>query len=748
MKYLFFVIGIILFSCEIFAFDIVKDGKPAATIVLGKNPDTITEYAVGELNKYVKLISGVSLPVSQKPVKGNNIYIGMTEESEKFLKGFDRKSLKNDGIIIKCNENRLVLLGENSGTIYAVYELLERFFGVKFLTEDDEYIPSLKTMTVGKTDIAYNPPFMVREVYYHRQFINADYNLKTKINGQHQPIPAELGGHYGILGFVHTFDQVLNSEEYGTEHPEWFSERGGKRIKGYMQSQICLTNEEVIGVLTEKYLNWIAENPDMKIVSVSQNDNMNPCECEKCKALTEKYGHSGALLTVVNRIADAIGEKYPDKYVETLAYNYTREAPKGGIVPRDNVIIRLCDIECNFNKPLNDESNRDFAKDLEEWSKVTKQLYIWDYVVNFSNLIILYPNFNVLQDNVRIMRDHNAVAVFEQGDGFNDNACLGNYKRYILTKLLWNPELDMAKETESFMKAYYGPASEDMLGFLNYINETMKTKDVFMRLATDNSYFTAEDWIKCFSFLKSAYKKAENTDYFDKVKTDLVCFHAGFLSAPAEISKKVYDADVLVWRDSEEVLKLITEYLSAQRVGYIGEGRPMSESPYANPVDWTKKGEKPDICKDLSDTDWLDFHGKDIIKVCGDDTFGSVVSDNASVLGDVRWLNSAFVDWSCQQPFGSVLFDKSIKGGDIYVTYRCEGEGDVGRFAIYDGTDKNFCNYTFTGEDTPDGNYKTVKIGSVDFASLSNSSYMYFCGSGDRGGKLFIERLFIVLDRE
>lgn len=49
------------------------------------------------------------------------------------------------------------------------------------------------------------------------------------------------------------------------------------------------------------------------------------------------------------------------KAIDTLAYQYTRPAPKK-TVPRSNVIIRLCSIECNFALPFSDPSNAPFQK--------------------------------------------------------------------------------------------------------------------------------------------------------------------------------------------------------------------------------------------------------------------------------------------------------------------------------------------------------------------------------------------------
>ena len=67
----------------------------------------------------------------------------------------------------------------------------------------------------------------------------------------------------------------------------------------------------------------------------------------------------GPLLQAVNTIADAIADEFPHIIVDTLAYQYTRPAPKL-TKPRSSVVIRLCNIECNFAKPLTDPSNAPF----------------------------------------------------------------------------------------------------------------------------------------------------------------------------------------------------------------------------------------------------------------------------------------------------------------------------------------------------------------------------------------------------
>ena len=76
-------------------------------------------------------------------------------------------------------------------------------------------------------------------------------------------------------------------------------------------------------------LEKIRQNPAAGMISISQNDWRGNCQCAKCKAIEEEEGSpSGLLLRFVNAVAADIAKEYPDFLMETLAYQYTRKAPK------------------------------------------------------------------------------------------------------------------------------------------------------------------------------------------------------------------------------------------------------------------------------------------------------------------------------------------------------------------------------------------------------------------------------------
>ena len=117
---------------------------------------------------------------------------------------------------------------------------------------------------------------------------------------------------------------------------------------------MCLTNPEVLQIVINTVKSWIQSTPGVKVVSVSQNDGGGPCMCSNCQAVyaEENGAYSGTNIRFVNAVADAIKEEYPDVMIDTLAYQYSRAACV--TKPVENVIVRLCTIECCFTHPLSE----------------------------------------------------------------------------------------------------------------------------------------------------------------------------------------------------------------------------------------------------------------------------------------------------------------------------------------------------------------------------------------------------------
>ncbi|HVP06996.1 MAG TPA: DUF4838 domain-containing protein, partial [Candidatus Acidoferrum sp.] len=267
--------------------------------------------------------------------------------------------------------------------------------------------------------------------------------------------------------FVHTFQTLVPPAKYFKDHPEYFSMLKGVRTPN---GQLCLSNPEVLRVATENLRNLMKAKPEARFWSVSQNDTYVPCECDACRTIDSAGGSpSGSILTFVNKIAD----EFPDMTISTLAYQYSRSAPKH-VKPKPNVNIMLCSIECNRSKPLaEDPTSASFVKDVEDWSKLTHNIFLWDYVIGFRNLMSPFPNLKVLQPNIQFFAKNGITSVFEQGlPGFGGE--FAELRIYLLAKLLWNPDINVDSVMTDFLQGFYGRAAPFIRQYIDTMHTVMQ----------------------------------------------------------------------------------------------------------------------------------------------------------------------------------------------------------------------------------------------------------------------------------
>ena len=266
--------------------------------------------------------------------------------------------------------------------------------------------------------------------------------------------------------FVHTFRTLVPPEKYFDEHPEYFSLLKGNRTP---DCQLCLTNPDVFRIVVEELRARMRENPEARFWSVSQNDTYCPCECAACAAIDSAEGSpAGSILSFVNRVAD----EFPDKIISTLAYQYSRAAPKH-IKPRPNVNIMLCSIECNRSRPIADDpASASFVKDVEDWSALTHNILLWDYVIQFRNLVSPFPNLRVLQPNIRFFVENGITSVFEQGLS-ELHGEFAELRAYLIAKLLWNPYADADSLMDDFLRGYYGGAAPQIRRYIDTMHDAL-----------------------------------------------------------------------------------------------------------------------------------------------------------------------------------------------------------------------------------------------------------------------------------
>lgn len=415
---------------------LVSKGKPQARIVLAQESD-VNRKAAQLLQRFVRETSGGELPIVANGRRSKNCVVI----------GESTNEATDDGYVIDCSRGTLAIkTAGGKGAIYGVVALLEKQLGVDYLAKDFYTLTPSADVRIPQMHVAESPAFRFRQTFSYSNN-DSTYRDWMCLQEHREMFAADM--------WVHTFDRLLPSSVYGKSHPEYYSFINGERRPGN-HSQWCLTNPDIFEIVAHRIDSIFKANPNQNMISVSQNDgNDTYCQCPECRKVNEYEGSpAGCYVRFLNRLA----ERFPDKQFSTLAYLFTMHPPKH-VKPLPNVNIMLCDIDTKREVPLTDnESGRDFVRALEGWAKISNNIFVWDYGINFDNVVAPFPNFHILKKNIQLFKRNHATMLFEQVNG-TLGTDFAELRAYMLGKLMWNPELDADSLMQRFMRGYYGAAA-------------------------------------------------------------------------------------------------------------------------------------------------------------------------------------------------------------------------------------------------------------------------------------------------
>lgn len=455
---------------------LAENGRSSYSIYLSPEASPSEKHGAQELQRFFQEMSGARLPLLSGPSRpaGSLILVGQSAVAEQIGIDVPLQSLGAEGYTLKTHgEHLLIAGGRQRGTMYGVYGLLEKF-GCRWFTPQLSRIPKLTTLTVPALDETGRPTFEYRYPFF-AECADRDWSARNRMNGE-PALDASTGGSVQYYPFVHSFYLLIPPAKYFKDHPEYFALVDGKRRAE--RAQLCLTNPDVLRISTSTVLQWIQDHPEATLFSVSQNDSAGWCECDNCRRVEEEEGgaHSGPILRFVNAIAGVVAKKYPDKLIDTIAYQYS-QSPPSKTRPLPNVRIRLCPIgACQGHPYATCRYDAYIMKDLRGWSKITgPQLYVWHYVTNFSHTLRPFPDFDEISADIPMYRSHGVVGLFMEGfigkGGGAENADL---RSYVMARLLWDDRADAGRAINEFHTAYYGNAAAPMKTYFNSLQRVVR----------------------------------------------------------------------------------------------------------------------------------------------------------------------------------------------------------------------------------------------------------------------------------
>ncbi len=469
----------------------MKENITSFSILLPKDSSPAINFAVEEFNGITALCGLSPLSVITEVKDGDKVIsIGETDL-------FKQTGLKPDyniggGYNVKSVGDSVFIYSlEPSGLINGVYAFCENVFGYHFYAKDEIRVVKRDTYIVPEFDLSVKPDYIGRRVDSFPLYHDYEYFVRTKQNATvMRDEKYGEGTPWARLGDQSLAFQLIPREEYKTEEyikKGWWSEKG---------DQLCWTkayyDEEMFELLCANLIKVVKEEPTKKFYMLGQTDNVFYCTCDTCKRDYEKYGVSGVMLRLANKLADRV-KAYIDEYqggrehyIVMFAYLQTEKPPvkvvDNKIVPldesciaRDNVMIRFAPLRSGVLYPhINTRVNPHSAGAFIGWRICAKHYTIWDYGTDFSAYVMPYPDWDVIQPNLKFFKEYGAKDILTQVPAHTSGTEFYALKIYMRSRLMWDVNLDYKELISDFIDKYYGAAAPKIEEYLNLLREHYK----------------------------------------------------------------------------------------------------------------------------------------------------------------------------------------------------------------------------------------------------------------------------------
>ena len=320
--------------------------------------------------------------------------------------------------------------------IWLVYQF------IKMVGKEDKGISTddLPPLLLSGRDTVVTCPFEYRDLYLPTNQ-NLDMTYLLALNN--------LEIDWGIWG--HNLSRVLGSNGdlsfgYQNMDQELFA-RGADGVTH--QNQFCFSSDKLLE-LTEKYImDQYGDGSKVPYrMTIGPADNDWICLCRRCEtAGNTRTSATPAVVQFVERLA----ARFPNHTFFIPGYSTTKDLPDHHLP--HNVGVFLSAIDYPRSGDSGDERSQKFFRELEQWQRLTDNVYVWDYVSNFDDYLTPYPILYVMQERFRQYRKRGIKGLFLNGSGYFYSMQQEMYS-FLLANLILNPDADI----DRMVKEYYEDA--------------------------------------------------------------------------------------------------------------------------------------------------------------------------------------------------------------------------------------------------------------------------------------------------
>ena len=453
-------VSCLLSGCRMQARTEIFASKEGYLVTIGEDPtdkDTRwAKYLYEHLKKRANDDEMVAFGVSEKEMWRVIIHIDPTLQE-----GF-RIAIKGSDIELTATDDRQML--------WLQYQLIKK------ISKEDPRIDGsdLPPAIINLTDTCGTFAFDYQSIY-SPSGLNPDYTGVMGLNN--------FDDSWGIWG--HNLRKVLGDnvdKVYATIH--------GKTD----DSQLCFSSEEMYRQIESYIVDNIGEKGSSRFV-IAPDDTPYACTCASCTAMgnTEKNA-----TPAVTELLLRLSQRFPKHSFFTISYLSTKQVTDKQLPSNAGIIVSAIDFPLRRIDGKNAQEKK-FMQQLNQWKKVTKNIYIWDYINNFDDYLTPFPILKIAQQRLRFFKQNGASGIFFNGSGYSYSS-FDEMRTFVLSVLLINPELPVEELVRDYFNQEY-PLSKKWL-YDYYINlensvQSGKKLGIYAGIAElEQSFLNPEKFIK------------------------------------------------------------------------------------------------------------------------------------------------------------------------------------------------------------------------------------------------------------
>lgn len=491
---------------------LVADGEAAAVVVVPAEANEVEQYAAQELAYHVQRATGVTLPVVAEDAvpaqPAGRVFVGDTDAAHEA--GIDVTALPLEGAALRTVGPALFIAGRDTegdplsdatlcGTLWGVYEVLDRFLGVRWLWPGElgTHVPETDAVTIPALDETWVPTMIQRRVRDGLRRPAGDTGLteegfRSYARAQRVFQRRHRMGRSLPLRYGHAYERWW--EQYGEQHPEWFQllpdGRRGPEAPG-RRTSMCVSDPGFHRQITENWLQARDANPGQWLnINGCENDISGLCGCDNCIAWDGPQPDLEDIYPLGNRrmvsdryarfwgtLQQMAAEHDPDAIVMGYAYTNYFPAPTSDIQLSPNVLVGMCPWP-GYWYPRTDREQEFLKEQWAGWSATGASIFLRpNYFLDSYTMPHIFAR--QFADEFQHYARHGMAAT--DFDSLTAQWAAQGTNLYLLFRLHTRADQPVDEVLDEYYSAF-GPAAEQVRAYFDYWEAyTMEDRDRFNR---------------------------------------------------------------------------------------------------------------------------------------------------------------------------------------------------------------------------------------------------------------------------